>query len=284
MKINLLAPAKINLFLEITGKRPDGYHTLESIMQTVSLYDEITIEDASGNGIILECDNKELPVDSTNIVYRAAEAVKKHFNIDKGVKIFLKKVIPMGAGLGGGSSDAAAIIKGLVQLWRIKTSKDEMERIGAKLGADVPFFITGGTALCEGVGEKITPLPLVKGINIVLVNPGFGVSTQSVYKNVTFPLTNIIKIHKIKRLICNGSFNGKNASDVCFNRLEEFVFGGYPEIADIKSVLIRLGCPSLMSGSGATVFGIFGSESQSETIKSKLQDYHWNTWVVVPTE
>lgn len=283
MKITLKAPAKINLFLEITGKRQDGYHNLESIMQTVSLYDELTAEDSEDDCIILECSDKNLPADETNIVYKAAKALKEHFKIDRGAKIFLKKEIPMGAGLGGGSSDAAAALKALTELWGIKAEKRVLERIAAKLGADVPFFLTGGTAFCQGIGDQITPLPDIAKVPIILVNPGFGVSTPSVYKKVKFPLTNIIKIHTINKLICDGSFNEKNAFKHCFNRLEDYVFPSYPEIAEIKSVLTDLGCASLMSGSGATVFGIFGSESQSETMNSKLQEYNWTTWLVYPS-
>jgi 4-diphosphocytidyl-2-C-methyl-D-erythritol kinase len=281
MKIKIQAPAKINLYLEITGKRADGYHNLETIMQTVSLYDEISVENAA-SGIILECDNKEIPADGSNIVCKAAAAVKSRFNIEKGIKITLKKVIPAGAGLGGGSSDAAATLKALVKLWNIKTDKTELEKIAAGLGADVPFFLTGGAALCEGIGEIVTPLANIEKMPIILVNPGFGVPTPSVYKNVKFPLTKTRKIHTIKKLICGGSFNKNDASICCFNRLEEFVFPSYPEIAKMKSIMADLGCASLMSGSGATVFGIFGSESQSETIKSKLREYHWNTWTVYP--
>ena len=283
MKITLKAPAKINLYLEITEKRSDGYHNLESVMQTVSLYDEVTVEDAPA-GINLECDNKNLPSDSSNIVYKAAAAVKNRFNIEKGVKITLKKEIPMGAGLGGGSSDAAAAIKALVKFWNIKTQKTELEKIAAKLGADVSFFLTGGTALCEGTGEIVTPLLNIRKMPVILANPGFSVPTHSVYKKVTFPLTKPRKIHTIKKLICDGSFNENYALKYCFNRLEEFVFPDYPEIAKIKSVMADLGCASLMSGSGATVFGIFGSESQSETIKSKLREYQWNVWTVFPVD
>ncbi|MCL2334737.1 MAG: 4-(cytidine 5'-diphospho)-2-C-methyl-D-erythritol kinase [Endomicrobia bacterium] len=283
MKITLKAPAKINLFLEITSKRPDGYHNLQTIMQTVSLYDELTFEDLGGadQSIILECSSKELPVDESNLIYKAALAVRKFYNINRGVKIFLQKEIPTGAGLGGGSSDAAAAIKGLVHIWGIEAKKADLEKIAAQLGSDVPFFITGGTALCEGRGEIVTPLPAVLGMPVILVNPGFGVATASVYKKVAFPLTKPRKIHRITKLICEGSFGYRNASDYCFNRLEEFVFPDYPQIKKIKRVLTELGCASFMSGSGATIFGIFDSESQSETIKSKLQMHQCKTWAVL---
>ncbi|MDR2426378.1 MAG: 4-(cytidine 5'-diphospho)-2-C-methyl-D-erythritol kinase [Endomicrobium sp.] len=283
MKVNIQAPAKINLYLEITGKRPDGYHNLESIMQTVSLFDEITVEDIPA-GIELKCDNAHIPLDSSNLAYKAALVLQKHFNIRKGVKISLKKVIPIGAGLGGGSSDAAAVIKALVQLWNIDVDKSVLERIAAGLGADVPFFFTGGTAVCKGIGEIVLPITNIKKMSIILVNPGFVVSTPSVYRNIKFPLTKPRKIHIIRNLICGGSFNKNDALKHCFNRLEEIVFPVYPEIAKIKSIMTDLGCASLMSGSGATVFGIFGSESQSETIKSKLREYHWDTWTVCPVK
>jgi 4-diphosphocytidyl-2-C-methyl-D-erythritol kinase len=279
MKINLWAPAKINLFLEIQNKRSDGYHNLESIMQTVSLYDNLSFESASED-IFLASSDKSLPTDETNIVYKAAKAVKARFNINKGVKIYLTKEIPIGAGLGGGSSDAAATLKALVKLWNIKTTKNALEQIAAKLGADVPFFLTGGTALCKGVGEIIVPLKNIGELNVVLVNPGIKISTADVYKKIEFPLINLAKIYKIKSLICNDSFDTKNAFSSCFNRLEEFVLPNYPKLAKIKSVLNELGCISLMSGSGSTIFGIFDSNTRVEAIKLGLNKYNWKTWFV----
>ncbi|MCL2143950.1 MAG: 4-(cytidine 5'-diphospho)-2-C-methyl-D-erythritol kinase [Endomicrobia bacterium] len=284
--IIIKAPAKVNFFLEITGKRPDGYHNLESIMQTVSLYDEITAE-AVPSGINLECNNENLPSGSSNIVYKAAAAVQKRFNIQKGVKITLKKEIPVGAGLGGGSSDAAAAIKALVKLWNINAQKTELEQIAANLGADVPFFLTGGTALCEGIGDIVRQLRITNyelrmndfSLPLVLVNPGFGVSTPSVYKKVRLPFTNPRKIDKIKKLIEQGAFNIETARQYCFNRLEDFVFNDHPEIKKIKDVLSSLNCASLMSGSGATVFGIYDRPDEHK-IKTELEKYNWKFWFV----
>lgn len=279
MKIHIKAPAKINFFLEIKNKRADEYHNLESIMQTVSLYDELSFELAK-NMVSLECSDKSLSAYETNIVYKAAMAVKKHYNADKGVKIYLKKEIPIGAGLGGGSSDAASTLEALVKLWNIKTTKDELEQIAIKLGADVPFFLTGGTALCEGIGEIVTPLKSIGELNIILVNPGFGVPTADVYKKIKFPLTNQAKIHTIKDLIFNNSFNKKEAFKSCFNRFEEFVFPNYPEILEIKRVLNELCYASLMSGSGATVFSILDSGIKIEKLKSRLNRCGWKIWFV----
>ncbi|MDR1695997.1 MAG: hypothetical protein LBR69_05150 [Endomicrobium sp.] len=334
MNLTIKTPAKINLFLEITEKRPDGYHNLESIMQTVGLCDELSFEPAEkdialsvigsgrnpGSPVIPEIHGRESAVNSIaslpteqNIVFKAAKALKENFNVQKGIKITLKKNIPSGAGLGGGSSDAAATVNALVKLWGIKAEKSELNKIASKLGADVPFFLTGGTALCEGIGDIVSPLAGRSGelrvksenkyaaaggiensaeqsdvagsalrasnfkLNAVLVNPGFGVPTPSVYKKVKLPFTNTRKIDKIKNLIEKGSFNAESAKEVCFNRLEDFVFGDYPEIKKIKDILASLGCASLMSGSGATVFGIYDKPVEQK-IKAGLEKHNWNFW------
>jgi 4-diphosphocytidyl-2-C-methyl-D-erythritol kinase len=283
MKITLKVPSKINIFLEINNRKEDGYHKLETIMQTISLYDEISFKLTDKN-ISLECNNKTLPIDSTNIVYKAAKAFHDYFKIDKGVKIYLKKIIPIGAGLGGGSSDAAATLIALAKLHNVKTNKKELEQIATKLGTDVPFFLTGGTALCEGIGDIITPLKTIKNLNVILVNPGFGVSTTGVYKKVKFPFTKKVEITKIKTQIDHDSFNTSNAFSCCFNRLEDFVLTDYPEIAKIKDVLRTTGCISLMSGSGATVFGLFDSNINLESIRTTLNKYSWKFWFVNSTE
>jgi len=269
-------------------------------MQTVSLYDELDFELAEE--IQLRITNyelretSELPTDDNNIIIKAVKALQETFNIQKGVKITLKKNIPLGAGLGGGSSDAAATINALVKLWDIKTEKDELNKIAARLGADVAFFLTGGTALCEGIGEIITQLritnyesttkPETHKLSLVLVNPGFGVPTPSVYKKVRLPFTNPQKIGKIKNLIESCHCEGQSPEAIqsslkedLFNRLEDFVLGDYPEIRKIKDVLISLGCASLMSGSGATVFGIY-DKSKEQEIKTELEKYNWKFWFV----
>jgi len=273
--VKLKTPAKINLFLEILNKRPDGYHNLSTIMQTIALYDELTIESVPQKDIIeLDCNNKEVPIDETNIVYKAAKAVKLAFNIKEGVKIHIDKQIPIGAGLGGGSSNAAATIKGLIDLWHIKAQDEKIKSIASKLGADVAFFLIGGAALCEGIGDIITPIKMSGKKNVILVNPGFGVSTALVYSRIKFPLTKIREIHKILSSFCDGSLNKDNL----FNRLEEFVFPYSPEIAKIKALLIQNGCISLMSGSGSTVFAITDSKEHSDKVISNLSKYQWKIY------
>ena len=284
MKIALKSPAKVNLFLEIKNKRKDGYHNLESIMQTISLYDELSFEDTD-KGILLTCDNKSLLCDKTNLVYKAVLAIKTHFNINnRGIKVYLQKKIPQGAGLGGGSSNAATTILALVKLWNIKTTQKELECIAVKLGADVPFFLTGDTCLCEGIGEIVTPLKSISNLDMVLVNPGFGVSTIDAYKKINLPLTNPVGIHKIKRIISEGSFDNKEAFKSCFNRFEEVIFAEFITIAKIKSLLNKLGAVSLMSGSGATVFGILNTNTSKEQIILELKKHPWNFWFASATD
>jgi 4-diphosphocytidyl-2C-methyl-D-erythritol kinase len=282
MNITLKAPAKINLFLEIVGKRPDGYHLLETVMQTVSLYDELTFEAAEPQNISLQSEEAfdSLPLDDSNIIIRAAKILKEKYGVNQGAKITLKKNIPLGAGLGGGSSDAAAALLALVKLWNIKTSKSELEKIASGLGADVAFFLTGGAALCKGIGDIVEPLArkaLNGRISIVLVNPGFGVPTPSVYKKVKFPFTNPRKIDKIKNQIATGSFDLLSAKETMFNRLEDFVLSDYPETAKIKEALLSAGCAPLMSGSGATVFAIYAPQDKQK-IEEELKKRAWKYW------
>jgi 4-diphosphocytidyl-2-C-methyl-D-erythritol kinase len=184
--MKILAPAKINLFLEVKNKRKDGYHNIESIMQAVSLYDKLTITPNRG-GIILKCSDKNLPTDEKNLAFRAAILLQNKLNISKGADIYLEKNIPIGAGLGGGSSDAAAVIKGLLRLWKRKLPDRVILALAKKLGADVPFFIMGGAAVATGIGEKLTKIKSVDTAGFLLVNPGFPIATKQVYNSLRFP-------------------------------------------------------------------------------------------------
>ncbi|MDR1928963.1 MAG: 4-(cytidine 5'-diphospho)-2-C-methyl-D-erythritol kinase [Endomicrobium sp.] len=272
MKIYFKSPAKINLFLEIKNKRSDGYHNLESIMQTINLCDTIFFE-LIDKDILIECNDKSIN-NKKNIIYKTVLLIKNYFNIKSGVKIYLKKNIPISSGLGGGSSNAATTIKALVKLWNIKTTKSKLNQIAKEIGADVPFFLTCGTALCRGIGEIVIPLNdfLIHDLNIVLVNPGFGLSTKNIYKRIKYPLKNQKKINKTLTYLFKGYFS------YCFNRLEEFVIPYYPEIKKIKNVLNELGYVNLMSGSGSTVFGILNSNLENQRIKNDLEKYKWQIW------
>jgi len=280
----LKAPAKINLYLEIINKRPDGYHNIESIMHTVSLFDTLKFSLNQNSLIELTCSDKSLPADSTNLVYKTAKKMQDKFAVKSGIKIHLEKNIPMGAGLGGGSSDAAAVIKALNKLWDINASKEELENFAKTIGADVPFFLTGGTAQIEGIGEIVKKIQSKTNLTAVLVKPDFGVSTVLAYSKVKFPLTNQRKIHKITGVLRDCSFTSETAKDLLFNRFEEFVFPEFSEVERIKKTLESFGCASLMSGSGATVFALTSSQKQSEEIIKQLSIYKWNTWAVSSCE
>jgi 4-diphosphocytidyl-2-C-methyl-D-erythritol kinase len=276
--VKVLAPAKINIFLEVVGRRKDGYHNLESIMQTVSLYDRLTIKPAPG-GITLKCSRKELPVDRSNLVMKAALLLKNELKISSGADIYLEKKIPLGAGLGGGSSDAAAALNGLLKLWKRKLPEARLNKLAAMVGADVPFFLCGGTAVARGIGERLEKLKRGKTAYILLVNPGFGVATKTVYENLSFPLTKKQKINRILELFKGGT-SPRAWKKMMYNRLEEVVLPRYPEIESIKDIFRSQNCECLMSGSGSTVFGVVPGLKAGKRMKSLFERSGWKSWLV----
>jgi 4-diphosphocytidyl-2-C-methyl-D-erythritol kinase len=273
------APAKINLYLEIINKRQDGYHNIESVMHTVSLFDILEFSETELNKIELVCENSELSNPEKNIVYKATKVFKEKYNINKGIKIKLTKNIPMGAGLGGGSSDAAATILALNKIWQVNDDIKNLEALGAALVADVPFFMTGGVAKISGIGDIVEKINTKLNLDFVLVKPNFGVSTPYAYSKVKFPLTNIRKIDNIITSLEKGMFDFESAKDLFFNRFEDFIFDEYQEIKQIRKVLEDLGCASLMSGSGATVFGLVHDKRNIDFILNELKKCGWNIWV-----
>lgn len=273
----LKAPAKINLYLEIINKREDGYHNLESVMHTVSLFDILEFSALKDN-IEFTCNDKTLPINRNNLIVKTAIKFKEKYNIEQGIKINLIKNIPVGAGLGGGSSDAATTILALNKIWKINANKRELEVFASTIGADVPFFLTGGTANVQGIGNIVNEIPSKQKLFFVLVKPNLGVSTVYAYSKIKFPLTNPHKIHRITEVLQNSILTKEDANVLFFNRFEEIIFSEYPEIEKIKNVLNELGCISLMSGSGATVFGLTSSQEESEEIVNKLKQYNWNVW------
>lgn len=255
--LKLFAPAKINLTLKVLGKRADGYHELETWMQKLSLSDEIDLAIHAGVGIDLHCESDEVPCDETNLVCQAAKAFLEHVGMldEVGVSILLKKNIPTAAGLGGGSSDAAAVLKGLNSLLGGSVDQQMLENIGLSLGADVPFFVSDYQAvIATGVGEKMKEVPSLRDVTVLLVNPGIAVSTKWVFEN--FVLTEKRK----KSIFSLFSETGKQALnlEILENDLEVVTETKYPVIKDIKDSLLRAGAvKAQMSGSGPTVFGIF---------------------------
>ncbi len=268
-RIIMQAPAKINLGLIVRGKRPDGYHEIETVLQMVSLYD--TLEIAQGDdGIVLASDTSALPLGQENLVYRAAERLALEAGRAPAVRIHLAKQIPVAAGLGGGSSDAAATLAGLNRLWGLDYPAERLRTMAVELGMDVPFFLLSPTAFAKGRGEQLTPLrPPKPPLWVVLVNPGFRVSTPWAYESLNLGLT--IKNKHISML----RFSITAFEDARFpleNDLEGATLKAFPVLGEIKESLRELGAlTGLMSGSGPTVFGVFPNRQTAASARQVLQ-------------
>ncbi|MFZ3091954.1 MAG: 4-(cytidine 5'-diphospho)-2-C-methyl-D-erythritol kinase [Nitrospirota bacterium] len=281
--MKLLAPAKINLFLEVVDKRIDDYHNIRTIFHKIGLFDELTLEEAD-EGIELTIEGASLPAGHENIVYRAAEGFKNYTNIKKGVRIHLKKNIPVAAGLGGGSSDAASALLGLTRFWGVNISFDELLMMARDLGADVPFFLSGPAALGLGKGDELYPLNPIE-MQLLIVNPCLALSTASIYKRydslkeTKMLLTKYEKDIKIKRFI-QGNITVENIGGFLYNDLEAVVIDDYPVIRELKEALIRQGAAgSLMSGSGSTVFGVFLNEKEAVKGEVVFEKKGYKVWI-----
>ncbi|MBW1740898.1 MAG: 4-(cytidine 5'-diphospho)-2-C-methyl-D-erythritol kinase [Deltaproteobacteria bacterium] len=270
------SPAKINLFLKVVGKRPNGYHEIITLLSRVGLFDTVVLT-FDQPSISVDCSHPRVPQDSTNLAHRAAslffEALSKH----DGIAIFIDKVIPVAAGLGGGSSNAAAVLMGLNQHYGLPFTKRELMDIGVKVGADVPFFLFGHAAVARGIGDDLEAYEDLPPLSVVLVCPKFEVSTAWVYKNLNLRLTNCEKnfrnhkfeegFSKVKDLLCND--------------LEQVTIRKFPEIKTIKKALLNLGAESaLMSGSGPSVFGLFRDTQQAKkAIQAIRHQGRWNAFL-----
>ena len=269
------AYAKVNIALDVIGKREDGYHLLRMIMQAIDLYDEIIVEKID-KGIKINCNKPYVPTDERNLAYKAAKLFIDKFNINSGVSITIKKNIPVSAGLAGGSTDCAAVLKLMNDIFKTNLIDQELMDLGVKLGADVPYCIVGGTALCEGIGEKITKIKPFKDKILVLVKPPFGVSTKAVYQD--FDLSKVVFHPNVEGLIKNIEkdnldYVAKNMK----NLLENVTLLKYKEIISIKQAMIENGSiGSMMSGSGPTVFAFFDDMVKAQkcydVIKKKYKD------------
>lgn len=279
--ITLKAPAKINLALDILGKREDGYHLVKMVMQTINLYDTVDIILKDHEKITINSNSSEVPLDERNIVFKAAT---EFFNVTKinnpGVDINLDKKIPVAAGLAGGSTDAAAVIVGLNHLFNSNLDTKELIDIGSKIGADVPFCILGGTMTAEDIGTVLTPLPDMPECYIVLSKPPVSVSTKNAYA-----LHDSIKLWEDKnceaaiKAICNGDI--QNLADSLYNKFERVIL--LPEVDDIKKTMIFNGAlGACMSGSGPSVFGIFDSNEKAEKCAYNLKKVYNDTYICRP--
>ncbi|NLH49442.1 MAG: 4-(cytidine 5'-diphospho)-2-C-methyl-D-erythritol kinase [Myxococcales bacterium] len=254
-----LAPAKINLRLEIIGRRPDGYHLLQSVMVPISLYDELTFSPAA-TGVQFTCSDPGLPTGDDNLVVRAAKAILSAASCSRGVKIHLDKNIPSAAGLGGGSSDAATTLMSVRDLFSLAISDERLHDLAAGLGADVPFFLYRSACLVEGIGEKVSKYTVASGLPVALIKPAEGLSTPRVYQALNWPLTHHRKAHNLPASL-------GDLHTVCAwlrNDLEAPAEALLPRIADGKKLLRDQGATGVqMSGSGPTIFGIFNRQEEA---------------------
>lgn len=272
-QMRLKALAKINLGLDVLRRKEDGYHEVKMIMQTIHLHDQIHIRKIEEDEIRIRTNLYYLPNNESNLAYKAAKILKDEFNLPGGVSIYLKKVIPVAAGMAGGSSDAAAVLFGLNKMYGLKLSMQELMDRGVKLGADVPYCIMRGTALAEGIGEKLTKLPAMPKCHILIAKPPINVSTKFVYENLhandlkpeDHPNVDIqveaLKEGNLEKLVANMG-----------NVLERVTVPEYPVINDIKQIMVDCGAlGSMMSGSGPTVFGIFTDYMQAKDAYQKIE-------------
>lgn len=272
------AYAKVNISLDVVGKREDGYHLLQMIMQSIDLYDEISIE-KQGEDITIKCNKPYVPTDERNLAYKAAKLFKEKYKISSGVNIYIKKNIPVCAGLAGGSTDGATVLKIMNSLFNVNASYEELAELGLKLGADVPYCIKGGTALCEGIGENVTELKSFKDKIIVLVKPPFGVSTKSVYQE--FKLEKV-KNHPSTDLLIKGIEND-DLKLICSNMknlLENVTLRKHKILIDIKEQIRSYGALGvMMSGSGPTVFGFFDDMLKAQKCFEKMREKYNDVFI-----
>lgn len=269
-EIILDAYGKINLALDVLYKRDDGYHEIDTVMQQIDLKDTLILKDRD-SGISIESNEKSIPLDERNLAYKAWKKMVENVKVNRGVDITIIKRIPVAAGLAGGSTDAAAVIKGLNMLWDLNLSQEELMKIGKEIGADVPFCIFGGTAQAKGIGERLKRIKSFSNKLILLVNIGVEVPTEYVYKSLNLNNKNlVVDIKKLIGYIDRDDL--KKVAENMGNKLESVVIKEYPIIEIIKEEMVKLGAlGALMSGSGPTVFGIFDDENKLYSCKERME-------------
>lgn len=266
------APAKINLSLDVLHKRDDGFHEVKMIMTTIDLADRVEIRELSIDRIEIISHNRFVPDDQRNLAYQAAKILKERYNIKKGVAIYITKSIPVAAGLAGGSSDAAATLRGLNRLWKLGLSLDELAELGSEIGSDVSFCVYGGTALATGRGEIIQHISPPPHCWVVLAKPTVGVSTADVYKNLNLNAVDHPDVEGMIDAISKGQY--EKICGLLGNVLESVTLKMHPEVANIKDQMKRFGADAvLMSGSGPTVFGLVQYESRLHRVYNGLRGF-----------
>ncbi|MEK4563142.1 4-(cytidine 5'-diphospho)-2-C-methyl-D-erythritol kinase [Alkalihalobacillus sp. FSL R5-0424] len=272
MKCSVKAPAKINLSLDVLGKRADGYHEVEMIMTTVDLADRIDLTETTDRRITVEVSEGFVPSDHRNLAWQAGDLLQKRYKVNKGAHIYITKRIPVAAGLAGGSSDAAATLRGLNELWGLGLSLDELAKLGGEIGSDVPFCVYGGTAVASGRGEIIRHIDAPPPFWVILAKPPTGVSTADIYRG--------LKLNDIEHPDTRGmeaAIQNQDFDQICgllHNVLESVTLDLYPEVQNIKKQMQKFGADGvLMSGSGPTVFGLVSKESRLNRIYNGLRGF-----------
>ena len=270
-EIKLKALAKINLGLDVVSRREDGYHEVRMVMQTIHLYDQLLIQKSETPGIQIHSNLSFLPVNENNLVYKAGKLLMDEFDIHTGVSVELNKHIPVAAGMAGGSTDAAAMLYGMNQLFGLKLKRKDLMERGVQIGADVPYCIMRGTALAEGIGEKLSSLPPMVKCPVLIAKPAVSVSTKFVYQNLK--LNEQTPHPDIDALITD--IRNSDLDNICAdmgNVLETVTIPNYPVIAQIKEQMLKSGAKaSMMSGSGPTVFGLFGDEETAQRARAEMK-------------
>ena len=271
--MRLRAMAKINLGLDVVGKRTDGYHEVRMIMQTIQMYDVLEIEKKAEPGIVLTTNISYVPTDERNLVYKAAKMLMDEFHVEEGLSMRLEKFIPVAAGMAGGSSDAAAAFVGVNRLFGLGLSEEELMKRAVKVGADVPYCVMRGTALAEGIGEKLTRLSRLPHCYVLVGKPGVNVSTKTAYENLKLDALSVVHpdIDGMVDAVKNGDLDGVISR--MGNVFEPGIIGKYPVIQEIKDLMENHGARrAMMSGSGPTVFGIFDDKEKMEQAAAVLRE------------
>jgi 4-diphosphocytidyl-2-C-methyl-D-erythritol kinase len=279
MKLFVKAPAKINLALDVLRKREDGYHEVNMVMTMIDLADRLEITEIAGDRILVTTSSGFLPDDERNFAYRAAQLVKDRFRIKRGVSITIDKQIPVAAGMAGGSSDAAAVLKGLNRLWRLGLSTEEVAQLGTQIGSDVAFCVYGGTAVATGRGEIISPIPSPPPCWVVLAKPDIGVSTKETYRRLDLKSASHPDVDAVINAIRKNDYETLCRS--MGNILEEPTIRRVPQVAQIKEKMADFGADGvLMSGSGPTVFGLTRMETKARRLVNGLYGFCSNVYKV----
>ena len=281
--MKLKSYGKINLGLRVLGVRPDGYHEIETILQTIDLHDDIELSPARG-GIRIRSSHALVPEDDTNLAWKSAQLLKESYGVQEGVDVTIRKVIPVGAGMGGGSSNAAVILMGVARMWGISLPDNELFSLAAEIGSDVPFFLRGGTALATGRGQDLEYFnPDWDQETFVLIYPHIEVSSAWAYKTVKLDLTHTGKYVNLKSLFDKGTFSQSGRTALFANELEEGVNSRYPVVGRAKETLLSQGAvAAAMTGSGSAVYGLFVTWEEAQKAAHRIQQPGWDVFLTKP--